>query len=105
MKTKIENFSHTKSVRFPAQNQVKTKKKRSSLKFSPVFGLKLGEDQKKGLRPPFVYSNLLPKLQREGDPYRISAYYSTLITLSRRPNPIGTMPLPPNTLLVEIAVT
>ena len=39
---------------------MKTIKKRSSLKFSPVFG------QKKGLRPPFLCSNLLPKLQRGG---------------------------------------
>ena len=44
----------------------KINKKRSSLKFSPVFGLNLGEGQKKGLRPPFLCSNLLPKLQRGG---------------------------------------
>ena len=50
MKTRMNQ----KLVRFPAQNQVKTKKKRSSLKFSPVFGPKIGEDQKKGLHSNLV---------------------------------------------------
>ena len=47
----------------------KKKRKRSLLKFSPVFGPKLGENQKKkenkGLHPdsvPFMGSNFLPKL-------------------------------------------
>ena len=68
----LENLRTTKTrikifppVRFPAQNQVKTKKK-SSLRFTPVFGPKLGKIQNEGLRPLFVCSNLLPKLQREG---------------------------------------
>ena len=38
---------HRILVRFFAQNQMKTKKKRSSLKFSPLFCPKLDEDQKK----------------------------------------------------------
>ena len=48
---------------------MKTKSKISPLKFSPVFGPKLGEDQKKDLHPDsvlFVCSNFLPKLQRKG---------------------------------------
>ena len=47
-KDQNENFPAQNQVRFPAQTQVKSKnKKRSSLKFSPVFGPKLGEDQNK----------------------------------------------------------
>ena len=38
-------------VCFPAQDQ----KKRSALKISPVFGPKLGEDQKKGLHSTLVW--------------------------------------------------
>ena len=49
MKTRMKIF-HPESVRFPAQNQVKTKKK-SSLKFSPIFGRKLGKGQKKRSSP------------------------------------------------------
>ena len=47
--TKIKNeiFSIQNQSGFPVQNQLKTKKKkRSSLKFSPVFGPKLGAGQK-----------------------------------------------------------
>ena len=84
--------------------RVKTKNKRSSLKFSPVLCPKLGEDQKKkglhsnlvqflaqtwvqaknkGLRLPFVCSNLLPKFQKGA--CRNFAYYSMPIMLSWRP--------------------
>ena len=66
----------------------KINKKRSSLKFSPVFGLNLGEGHKKDLRPPFLCSNLLPKLQRGGGGGGACcnfAYYSMLIVLSWRP--------------------
>ena len=86
MKTKMKIFPHRIGP-FSCQNQVKTKKKkkkRSSLKFNLVFNPKLGECQKKGLRPPFVRSNLLPKSQR-GGPCRNFAYYSIQITLSWRP--------------------
>ena len=38
---------HSNLVQIFAQNQVKSKKKRSSLKFSPNFRPKLGEEQKK----------------------------------------------------------
>ena len=42
-------------VLFFAQIQVKTKKKRSSLKSAPIFSPKSGEDQpKKGLHPKLV---------------------------------------------------
>ena len=39
-----------KSVRFFAQNQVKSRKKRSSLKFGPIFHPKSGEEQKQKKR-------------------------------------------------------
>ena len=94
---------------FCPQNQEKTKKKTSSLKFSPVFGPKLGEDQKKeiGLHSslvrflarkniftrfcPLVCSYFLPNLQKVGGggggggACRNFAYYSMLIILSWRP--------------------
>ena len=41
-----ENFPAQNQVCLPAQTWVKTKKKRSSLKFNPDFGPNLGEDQK-----------------------------------------------------------
>ena len=50
----------------------KKKRRRSSLKFSPVFGPKLGGDQKKKKKRsslrfcPLVCSNFLPELQRRG---------------------------------------
>ena len=40
-------LSHSNFVLFFAQNQVKSKKKRFSLKFRPIFRLKSGEEQKK----------------------------------------------------------
>ena len=83
-KDQTEHFLAQNQVRFPTQNWVKTKKKRSSLKFSPVFGLKLGEGQKKGLCPPFLCSNPRPNLQRKG-PCCNFAYYFMLIILSWRP--------------------
>ena len=69
-------------------------KKRSPLKFSPVFGPKLHESQKKGLCPPFLCSNPLPKLQKEG-PCRNFAYYFMLIILSWRPKKGGPWPNAP----------
>ena len=42
----FENFPRPTSTS-PAQNQVKTNKKKSSLKFSSVFGLKSGKDPPK----------------------------------------------------------
>ena len=98
-----ENFPAQNQVRFPVQTQVKTKKKRSSLKFGPVFGPKLGGGQKKGLRPPFLCSNPLLKLQR-GETCCNFAYYSMLIILSWRPKDPLCPPL--NTpLIADILVT
>ena len=60
---------HPQSVRFSCRKsgeEQNKQKKRSSLKFSPGFGPKLGEDPNNSLRLLFVFSNLLPKLQREG---------------------------------------
>ena len=83
-----KNFS-TSPFSCPKSGEYQKKKKRSSLRFGPVFGQKLGESQKKGLRSPFVCSNLLPKLQRRG-PCCNFAYYSMLIILSRPWPPLNT---------------
>ena len=47
-------LSHSNFVPFFAQNQVKSKKKKSSLKFRPIFCPKSSEEQKKGLHSNFV---------------------------------------------------
>ena len=60
-----EEFFHPESVRFPAQNLVKTKKQ--SLHSNLVrFLAKNWVKAKKRHSPPFVCSNLLPKLQKGG---------------------------------------
>ena len=83
MKTRIKIFQpKTKFILLP-KIRWRPKKKRSWLKLSPLFGPKLGEDQKnkwkvfpqfspvfgqkKSLCPPFLCSNLLPKSQRRGE--------------------------------------
>ena len=83
MNTRIKIFQpKTKSVFLP-KIRWRSKKKRSSLRFSPVFRPKLREGPKKGLRPPLLYSNPLPKLQRDG-PCRNFAFYFMLIILCWR---------------------
>ena len=52
-----ENFPAQNQVRLPAQKLGEDQKRRSSLKFSQVFGPKLGVDQKKSL-----HSNLVKAL-------------------------------------------
>ena len=79
---KFRKFEKNKVQKENCPKSVEDQKKRSSLKFSPNFCPKLGEDQKKrsspkfspifaqtwvqannkGLRLPFVCSNLLPNL-------------------------------------------
>ena len=63
------------------------RKKRSSLRFNPIFGPKFGEDQKKNKSSvrfcPFVRSNFVPNLQRGA--CRTFAYLSMLIILFWRP--------------------
>ena len=71
-----QKLFHPKSVRFLAQNLVKSKKKSSSLKFSPVFRPNMDTSLNKMHKTlPFVWSNLMPNLQR-GEPCRDFAYYS-----------------------------
>ena len=100
MKTRMKIFQpKTKSVFQPELRR--RPKKRSSLKFKPIFCPKFDENQskkryslkfrqKKGLRPPFLCSNLLPKLQREGASHNF-AFYSMLIILSWQPKGEGAM--------------
>ena len=85
MKPRMKFFQpKTKSVFLPKIRR--RPKKRSTFKFSSFFfSPKLREGQKKGLCPPCLCSNPLPKLQKEG-PCRNFAYYFMLISiLSWRP--------------------
>ena len=62
---------------------MKTKRKSSPLRFSPVFGQKLGEDQKKGLHPDlvrFCAQTFCPTNKGEG-PFRNFAYCFMLVIL------------------------
>ena len=91
---------------------VEDQKKRSSLKFCPIFCPKSGEDQKKrglhsiflqffakiwvqannkGLRLPFVCSNLLLNLQRRGMPQFCILFYAnyTIQETQRSHGPIA----------------
>ena len=61
-----ENFLPQNQVRFPAQNLVKTQKKRSPLKFSPVFGPKLREGIKKVFPHRFCAHTLCPSYKGRG---------------------------------------
>ena len=80
-KTKIKNFP---PVRFPAQNQVKNKKKKSySLRFSPVFGPKLGEGQKKVFAHRLCAQTYCPSYKGGAMP-QFFTFYSMLIVLSWR---------------------
>ena len=54
------------SVRLRAQNQVKTKKKRSSSKFSPFFGPKSGEDQKHRSSPTVCANKPSTQVNKSG---------------------------------------
>ena len=100
-----ENFYIDNQSVFPVESQVKSKtnkKKRSSLKFSPVFGSKLGEDPKKSLRLLFVFSNLLPKLQRkrEGIPQFFTLFYANYTILATQRGVMAQCPPPPKYALV-----
>ena len=68
-------------------------KKRSSLRFSPAFCPKLGEDQKKrsSLRfSPVLCSNFLPKLQRRGamPQFCVLLYANYTILATQRGGPL-----------------
>ena len=70
---------------------MKTKRKNSPLKFSPDFGPKLDEDQKKGLDsdlPGFVLK-LSAQITKGGGACRNFSYYSMLIILYWRPTGWG----------------
>ena len=75
-------------------------KKRSSLKFSPLFG------QKKGLRQPFLCSNLLPKIQRggRGMPQFCILVYANYTILAIQSGSHVPMPLPLNAFLATIPI-
>ena len=91
-KTRINFFP---PVCFPAQNQVNIKKNRSSLRFSPVFGPKLGESPKKRSSP--TVCALKPSTRvKKGGPCLNFAYYSMHIILSWRPKGGGHGPNPPS---------
>ena len=65
MKTRVKNFQpKTKSVFLP-KLRWRPKKKRSSFKYSPVFGPKLGEDQNKKTKKKGLHSNLVQFLAKE----------------------------------------
>ena len=102
-KDQNENFSTQNQFGSSVQNPMKSKKKSSSLKYSPVFAQNWVKAKNKGLRLPFVCSNLLPELQKGGGPCRNFAYYSMLIILTWRPKGGGHGPMPPlNTPLNEV---
>ena len=63
---------------------MKTKKKRSSLKFGPVFGPKLGAGQKQRSSPTVCVLKPSAQVTKRG-PCRNFASYSMLIILSWRP--------------------
>ena len=85
-------FTHKFSPGFDPKLGENHKKKRSSLKFSPAFG------QKKSLRPPFLCSNLLPKLQRGGggggDATICILFYANYTILATQRGGHGPMPFP-----------
>ena len=90
-----ENFLQPESVRLPAQNKVKNKKKRSSLKFSPVFDPKLGAAQKQKVFAHRLCAQTFgPSYKGEGGACHNFAYYSMLIILSWRPKGWGHGPMP-----------
>ena len=67
---------------------MKSKSKIFPLRISPVFGPKLGEDQKKRSSPrfcPFRVLKLSAQVTKRGGACRNFAYYSMLIILSWRP--------------------
>ena len=80
-KEQSKKLFHLKSVRFSAQNNVKSKKK-SSLEFSPIFCPKLKIICLKHHRLYVLKPSL--QLTKEG-PCRNFAYYSMLNILSWRP--------------------
>ena len=85
----------------------------STLKFRPVFGPNLLagipfvcvcvlKPSAQLLRIPFVCSNLLPNLQKGGEPCRNFAYYSMQIILSWRPEEGAMAQCPPLNTAVGI---
>ena len=69
----------------------KKRKKRSSLKFSPIFGPKLTAGQKQSLRLPFVCSKLLPNLQRGAMPRFCILFYANHTILANQRGGHGQM--------------
>ena len=69
-------------------------KKRSSLKFSPIFFLKFGAGQKQMSSSTICVLKAFAQVTK-GGPCRDFAYYSMLIILSRQPKGGGHGPMPP----------
>ena len=83
MQTKMKIFPHRLSP-FSCSKSGEDQKK-SSLKFSPVFGPKLGEGLNKRSSPTVCELKPFAQVTRGGGPCRNFAYYSMLITLSWLP--------------------
>ena len=83
-KNQNKNFSTQNRFGFPVQNQMKIKKKGLHSNLVRLFAQIWVQAKNKGLRLPFVCSNLLSKFHR-GGPCGNFAYYSMLIVLSWRP--------------------
>ena len=91
-RTRKKKGLHSTLVRIFAQNQVTSKKKRSSLKFGPIS---YSKPRRNTQNIAFVWSNLMPNLQR-GEPCLNSAYFSLQIYNPGDPKGgrHGTMPPP-----------
>ena len=92
------NFSHPESVRFSCPKSAEDKKKRSSLKFSPVFGPKLGAGQKQRSSHTVCVLKPFAQLTKEGPMPQFCILFYAKCTILATQRVYGTMP-PPNTPL------
>ena len=81
-------------VRFPAQNQVKTKKKGLHSDLVRFLAQNWVKAKKKGFRSPFVCSNLLPKLQRGVMPQFCELFYANYTILATQRGAMAQWPPP-----------
>ena len=92
-KDQNENFPAQNKVHFPAQNYLKTKK-RSLLKFSPVFGPKLGEGQKKVFAHRLCAQTLCPSYKGGAMPQFCVLFYVNYTILATQREDLGPMAPP-----------